>query len=627
MSSNNPPQSGLDYGPFLSKPSSDDWDIESQETLRADRDQFLELRQEPGGMDEFQEVLAARGASEDYARWYRQYDRALAHIEQEAQEVAAKFALDQTRIQRILERSSYHRLADPLDTSFIGTEDADKHGVWIRPKLADALESLPADEALTLYEAEDLSDLSHRVLATEGLDSGRLCTLEELEDLLDRFLSYLVRNQDHATSTGFPKTSFERSPWLERKLGKTYYTKLPTEIRKEMLPVSEGGVRPAKPDADYLVAERRYVLEWQAAGRLDWLSAEDAERLISLREQLVELKASILAAIVDAVKRRDSQKMWADCLGMLTDALTLEQVEFLLGVDSLYKAHSMELQLSCPPVTSVGWEPGGLSQVFEAIWYVEEELTVGLWQRTREALGDLVELDSLGRPQPTVRDYFRVVGKPQQQLLDDALDLHFRVREELAEHVDVFERRIHDLGEAFTEEAPLPDSHREERTRIAESLEEALRELVPQLLPPTPGQNAGTPAGIAAPETRQHVEKFLVVHADGLFVSYFGQEFNLTPIERRVLTALARGRGRLVSVRALEEAGWPWGGPNDSSAIRGVISHLRSKLAEARERAVEAGHVVPDKIIETQKGRRHEDTAYRLVLDSSRIELSGPMNP
>ncbi len=550
MSSNNPHQFDLHYGPFLSKPSSDDWDTEPEETLRTDRDQFLELRQKPGGMDEFEEVLAARDGSEDYVEWYRQYDRALAHIEQEAQELAIRFALDQARIQRILERSSYHRLADPLDRSFTRFEDAERHGVWIRPKLVDALESLPAEQALSLYEAADLSDLSQRVLVTESLDNARLYTLEELEDLLDRFLSYLLRNQGHVVSTGFPKTSFERFPWLERKLSKTYYTKLPTEIRKEMLPVSEGGVRPVRPDADYLAPERRYVLEWQAAGRLDWLSAEDAERLSSLREQLVELKASILAAIVDGVKDRDIPRMWMDCLRLLTDALTLEQVEFLLGVDSLYKAHSMELQLSCPPLTFVGWEPGGLSQVFEAIWYVEEELTVGLWRRTREALGDLVELDSLGRPQPTVRDYFRVIGKPQQQLLDDALDLHFRVREELAEHADVFERRIHDLAEELSEQPTLPDGHRETGQFIIESVKEALPGLLAELPGSAPAGWTGSRQSAEPPEPQQYV---FVKENDVWGIVYEGKE-QLVPHRKGMydIGQLLSNPGKLLAVEWLD---------------------------------------------------------------------------
>ncbi len=88
-----------------------------------------------------------------------------------------------------------------------------------------------------------------------------------------------------------------------------------------------------------------------------------------------------------------------------------------------------------------------MSQLFELTWYVEEEMTLGFWRRTREAVGDLVELDSLGRPQITVRDYFQVIGKPQQQVLDDALDLHFRVREKLAGHADMFEQRIRDLND------------------------------------------------------------------------------------------------------------------------------------------------------------------------------------
>lgn len=64
-----------------------------------------------------------------------------------------------------------------------------------------------------------------------------------------------------------------------------------------------------------------------------------------------------------------------------------------------------------------------------------------------------------------------------------------------------------------------------------------------------------------------------------------GREVNLTPIEFKLLSALARNRGRLMTSRALLSDVWGPTYANDSPLLRTHMAHLRHKIEGAEARA------------------------------------------
>lgn len=72
-------------------------------------------------------------------------------------------------------------------------------------------------------------------------------------------------------------------------------------------------------------------------------------------------------------------------------------------------------------------------------------------------------------------------------------------------------------------------------------------------------------------------------------VRWDGEELHLTPIEYRLLSVLARNRGRLMTHRALLTEVWGPQYSNDTQVLRTHIANLRKKLAPARHIRTESG--------------------------------------
>ena len=231
--------------------------------------------------------------------------------------------------------------------------------------------------------------------------------------------------------------------------------------------------------------------------------------------------------------------------------------------------------------------PGGLGNLLQAIWPYEEELTVGLWRRTRDALNDMVEFDELARPYLSIDDYFSVVATAQQPLLDQALYRFRRMQERAIQTWGGFKRRVRALPREFCVSVTVP---RDQETRLQTAQQHAV----------------------------------LVIRDGGADITYYGQPMELPPQLRRVLCALARRPGRWVSVDDHWDAVWDEDRttPDDDRAVRGVISRLRGRLRAAMPAKVRAQLKRPDDIIACRKGREHRDTLYRLPLDPAEVDFS-----
>ncbi len=354
----------------------------------------------------------------------------------QARELARRHKADAHRLRRILERmSSYDALESATEAELF--DEMPRYGALLRPHLKLAIEILPAEDALTMFEAEDLTQLTKRVLGTEYLCamSDQLRTLDELERLIESFLSYLERNRTHLLRTGYPETSFEPSEWLQTWLGNLYYTKLPTSIDKTRPVRSTGGYDTADTAVEELPSEYTYRYHWgkraaigeevgkkglrkctyEEAALLGGLSVPDADAVAEIRSKLFDLKIDVLALLLKRLRRRDVSKLPNELVESIYQALSGRGVELCFGMDRFYRARAR--------ADSSGLLPGGLSTLLEVAWHLKQEVDIGTWRKTRKEIADLIDIDSLGRPQLSVNHYFSAIHTGQDQALDGALCL------------------------------------------------------------------------------------------------------------------------------------------------------------------------------------------------------------
>ncbi len=535
----------------------------------------------------------------------------------QAHELARRYKVDEHRLRRILERMS----CDSALESATESEQYDEMlrcGALLRPHLKPALESLPTEDALTLFEAEDLTQLTNRVLGTEYLRgmSDYLRTLHELERLIESFPSYLERNRTHLLTTGYPETSFEPSQWLQTWLGNLYYTKLPISIDKTIPVPSSGGYDTADTAVEELPSGYTYTYQWgkraaigedvgkkgfrkctyEEADLLGGLAVQDVDAVAEIRSQLFDLKIDTLALLFKRLRRRDVSRLPNELVELIYQALSARGTELCFGMDRFYRARAH--------TDSSGLPPGGLSNLLEMAWHLKQEVDIGTWRKTRKEIAGLIDIDSLGRPQLSMDHYFSAIHTGDHQALDRALCLLDQLQSEANKARDVYCEQVYQaLHRSYGGLTTRP----EERPETARAMAQTIVEFIQQA-----GQEAAALAATPT-ELQEHAEKVLVVQDSGLFVTYYGEVVKLTPTERKVLIALAQRPGKSVAVGDLGRAGWGPDGPNDFGSVRSIISQIRGKLAHAARQAANAGREVRDKAIETRRGR-FSLAAYELLL-------------
>ncbi len=114
--------------------------------------------------------------------------------------------------------------------------------------------------------------------------------------------------------------------------------------------------------------------------------------------------------------------------------------------------------------------------------------------------------------------------------------------------------------------------------------------------------------------------KLLTISKGGAFCTYAGQRVKLSPIQGKLLVALARRPGKPLDYYALARAGWP-DGIADRANVRAMIKALRDKLKQAAKSAEESGIEVPENPIDTRRGRFDDSGTYTLVLRPSQVEV------
>ncbi len=380
-------------------------------------------------------------------------------IEIEAKGLARKYNIDADRVKYI-----FSRLAE------IG---------WYAPKfpketaLDIALQYREPEQALSIFEDEDLTRLATRVSAVEYLQSSftPFYTLKELADLINKFISHLYQNRDHLIKTGFPETSFESSIWLDVRLNKLYYTKLPlidpitkgclenrvdislitrsvknsTTVTKNIDgnlkfhyiwakdTIPEGQTINLGPDTGTLIMGGNFLgskeglftddgtpvetCDYGEAALISGLENRDAEKIVNLRESVFELKIEILQRLQKALYSGSGENLLEDCIGLILKNLTLEEINFLLYVDQFYaKKVAGGIISFSPNYGGFVYHSAGISDLIEVIGYCQKEIEIGTMDETKKAVLE-IPLDTLPE------SYYLSIGEAWRNDLDFTLYL------------------------------------------------------------------------------------------------------------------------------------------------------------------------------------------------------------
>ncbi len=317
--------------------------------------------------------------------------------------------LDVRRVRDIADRIARREWGPPLP-HWLEDTDVEIAELEFSVSLNLALESLPRAQVLPTFATEDLRRRLSRGVVTRWLADicpERVYTLDERGHLVREFIEHLNRNKEELLRTGYPAANSRfRHPPLDSVLGDLYPDSFQLEDPAELRALLR--FAPAV-DSD----------DWD----VDRLNELYRRQLAEERRKVFDVKVAILRRLGQAVRERTATGLSQDCLRLVTRTLTPDEITFLLHTDRLYDTLAAGRQLSLDMLKERGLLPGGLTALLDIVGWYEVEVQLRKYDRMRTILGDLVELDTLGRPQLRVASYFAVLGQPAQSRLDAAIDV------------------------------------------------------------------------------------------------------------------------------------------------------------------------------------------------------------
>jgi hypothetical protein len=338
------------------------------------------------------------------------------------------------------------------------------------------------NEAIEFFEKEDdLGSLRHRVLLVSYLhDRVRpLYTLDELANLTRSFIAHLKHNRNHLFMTGYPRSSFGKSLWLDFHLNKLYYVKQPlyepmtidkvfggidyekslcvyaTEIEKD----DTGNItydyvwtkeelNPAEikwQDGVAKLADRPLTIcSYDDAAQIGELDPQDSERLKYLRPKVFTLKCIILKRLFDAAKEKNSDNLTRNCLKKISQLLSIDEAQFLLNMDYniFSKLRAGGEEFSSTFSGGIKHHTGGLHDLVEIMGHFVKETRIGTMHKTRESLCE-IEFD-------TDYSYYAVVGQPEMRIkVDDILNQFLSLDEEENEFFENYQQEVNEISEGL----------------------------------------------------------------------------------------------------------------------------------------------------------------------------------
>jgi hypothetical protein len=365
---------------------------------------------------------------------------------------------------------------------------------WLTPRFPwhtafdEALGALPPEDALRLFEEEDLPGLAQRAMAMQFVahEFTPLYTRGELTDLARHCVAHLERNTESLLLTGHPKTNFARSPFFDWHLTRLNFTKIPLTLQRGRQPSSQiAAERDGVAETDHL-GNLAYSYTWarepaeSLGGRIltdlgdgdaflslpsyRWcdgvpttlqgdpihacsyedaalapgLCREDAARLESMRRRLLGLRIDIVRRLSGASSARRAYDLEEECFARLAEALTYDDAQFLLAMDKFYEGLHGGAGFAWAPVKSMAFHNGGLGDLLDVVGHFAEEVEVGWMHWTA------VSLRAAARGS-RVPSYYAAVASGMRPAVDVLLDRFLELAAAGDTYLSECGTRAHDL--------------------------------------------------------------------------------------------------------------------------------------------------------------------------------------
>lgn len=352
------------------------------------------------------------------------------------------------------------------------------------PSLEEALNYLPSEYALDLFEKEDLTFLSKKEDFIKEINKGYLpfYTLDELVHVLEDFIFQLEQGSKFIIKTGYPTQTFIKHTFLD-EFSRCYYIRCPERIEfynplfSDSYPECWIGFNKSEfwdliSEVPYLISPTKDVLlkyiwgegSYEEAPLIEGLSSEEAKIIEEAegRFLLFEYKLQILKTILQSLRNKDASDLWKSCLDIFLDYFKKVFAHFL-DIEVLYmsiKEKELEVFVNIRNIGGYTYRrvespyiSGGLSQIDNVIGYFENEIKIGTFSKTKAILNKLPENVSL-------ISYYQSVNQPWRKTLDLAFNKFLELREEEGEFAkEFYKRRSRDLQREFKVNLPIELEH------------------------------------------------------------------------------------------------------------------------------------------------------------------------
>jgi len=327
-------------------------------------------------------------------------------------------------------------------------QDPLRHGLEFYPSLFEALNYLPQESALSLFEKGDIDELAIKEsLIRYWRDPwAPYYSLIELKELCSEFIEYLKASKSSLISLGYPKTDFAKSKWLFHYLSLLNPVKIPHSTNKYGMPYYIGEDTGLTVNRDTLgnqifeyiwlteewntlkPSETQKPCSYEKAPIIDGFCDDDINFIDETRAILFNLKLDILGIAQAHIQRRltnstEQSGLWNDSIDLIADQLSISDFKrfdelerkyinvFLM--DSFSDGSSM---LHGNPVTGISKDlnAGGIKNLIEFIFHVEKELIIGKIHRTKTALDNLTH-------KMDYASYYELAGHPNIEQVDEIL--------------------------------------------------------------------------------------------------------------------------------------------------------------------------------------------------------------
>ena len=331
------------------------------------------------------------------------------------------------------------------------------------PSLEEALNFLPNDIALELFEKEDLTFLSKKENFINKITKSYLFyTLDELANVLDDFIVQLKQNSEFIIKTGYPSHFFYKHKYLDM-LSRCYYTRCPQRI-EFYDPLSSNSspalwIRYSKSKfwdlinfiPTHISYTKNFLLKYkwekgkyEEASLIEGLPSKEAKILEDNRGLVFRFKLQILNCILQYLRNKGASDLWKSCFKIFLDNFPRDVFSFFLNIDFFYESSEkkeLEVFLKISNIefpyrrTEEPYLSGGVRHIFEAVKYFEKEIKIGTFSRPKAIL------NKIPKNIPLV-SYYQSVNQPWQTYIDLAHKTFLMLVEEEDKFNKEFNERV-----------------------------------------------------------------------------------------------------------------------------------------------------------------------------------------